>query len=122
MDSHTLLDAEQQVPKAEALMADTANLATTLYEAWNRRDFDTLADLTALDGEIVGMGPGDTPSTGPRAPSGTARCGPAPSPDGSNTVDRVTAAGEPSWWSSKTRAGRTTRCGYGGSPGAGVGW
>ena len=74
-------------------MADNATLATSLYEAWNRRDFDALADAVAPDGEIVVVGSGDTY----RGPDGSRRYNVMWAdafPDGSVTVDRVIPAGD----------------------------
>ena len=79
--------------KSGALVADNANLATSLYEAWNRRDFDTLADLTAPDAEIVVMGTGDT-FHGAEGAQQYGTMWASAFPDGSTTVDRVIAAGE----------------------------
>jgi steroid delta-isomerase-like uncharacterized protein len=74
-------------------MADNANLATRLYEAWNRRDFDTLADLTAPDAEIVVMGTGDT-FHGVEGARQYGTMWANAFPDGSITIDRVMSAGE----------------------------
>lgn len=43
---------------------DNATIARTLYEDWNKRDFDHLASLVASDGEIVLVG-SDTRFQGP---------------------------------------------------------
>lgn len=74
-------------------MADSANLATSLYEAWNRRDFDTMANLTAPDAEIVLVGSGDIL----RGPEGARKYGTMWAdafPDGSITIERVIPSGE----------------------------
>ncbi|QGN59225.1 ester cyclase [Nostocoides sp. HKS02] len=74
-------------------MADSANLATSLYEAWNRRDFDTLASLAGPDTEIVLVGSGETL----RGPEGARKYGTMWAdafPDGSITIDRVIPSGE----------------------------
>lgn len=74
-------------------MADNANLATSLYEAWNRRDFDTVAKLTAPDAEVVIVGSGDTF----RGPEGARQFGAMWAnafPDGAVTVNRVIASGD----------------------------
>jgi len=41
-------------------MADNADLARSLYDAWNRRDFDAQADAAAADAKIHVVGSGDT--------------------------------------------------------------
>jgi steroid delta-isomerase-like uncharacterized protein len=74
-------------------MADNANLATSLYEAWNRRDFDTMADLATPDCEILLVSSGDIL----RGPEGARRYGTMWAdafPDGSITIDRVIPSGE----------------------------
>lgn len=74
-------------------MADNTNLATSLYEAWNRRDFDTLANLTAADAEIVLVGSGDIL----RGPEGARKYGTMWAdafPDGTTTIDRVIVSGD----------------------------
>ena len=74
-------------------MADNANLATSLYEAWNRRDFDTMADLAAPDSEILLIGSGEVL----RGPEGARKYGTMWAdafPDGSITIDRVIPAGD----------------------------
>ena len=40
-------------------MADNATLVRSLYDGWNARDFDVLADLMAPDGTITFMGSGE---------------------------------------------------------------
>jgi len=45
-------------------MADNSDLARSLYEGWNERNFDQLAEAIAPDGEIVAVGTGDV-FTGP---------------------------------------------------------
>ncbi len=41
-------------------MADNANLARRIHEAWNERNFDEIAEVTAADGTITIVGSGDT--------------------------------------------------------------
>ena len=74
-------------------MAENASLATSIYEAWNRRDFDTLANLTASDGELVVVGSGNT-YRGPEGALQYSRMWADAFPDGSITIDRVIDAGE----------------------------
>ena len=45
-------------------MADNVTLVRSLYDGWNARDFDALADLMAPDGTITFMGSGEV-LTGP---------------------------------------------------------
>lgn len=74
-------------------MADNASLAGSLYEAWNRRDFDGLAEMTSPEGELVVVGTGDTY----RGPDGSRRYNTMWAdgfPDGAITVDRVIPSGD----------------------------
>ena len=41
-------------------MADNADLARRLHEAWNERNFDEMAEATAPDATITIVGSGDT--------------------------------------------------------------
>ena len=41
-------------------MADNADLARRMHEAWNERNFDELADGTAPDAILTVVGSGDT--------------------------------------------------------------
>ena len=41
-------------------MTDNETLARSLYEAWNERNFDEMAEATAPDGTITIIGSGDT--------------------------------------------------------------
>jgi steroid delta-isomerase-like uncharacterized protein len=74
-------------------MADNASLATSIYEAWNRRDFDTLANLTASDAEIVVVGSGDI-YRGPEGAHQYNTMWADAFPDGSITVNRVIPSGD----------------------------
>jgi steroid delta-isomerase-like uncharacterized protein len=74
-------------------MTDNASLAGSLYEAWNRRDFDALSDAMAPDGELVIVGSGETL----RGPEGSRRYNKMWAdgfPDGALTVERVISAGD----------------------------
>ncbi|HET8982660.1 MAG TPA: ester cyclase [Pedococcus sp.] len=74
-------------------MADNADLARSLYDAWNRRDFDAQAEATAADGKIHVVGSGDTYD----GPDGSRRYNTMWAdafPDGAITVDRVIPAGD----------------------------
>jgi steroid delta-isomerase-like uncharacterized protein len=69
-------------------MADNADLARRIHEAWNERNFDEIAEATALDATITIVGSGDTfrGIDGARAFSTMWVDG---FPDGEVTVDRV---------------------------------
>jgi steroid delta-isomerase-like uncharacterized protein len=74
-------------------MADNADLARRLHEAWNERKFDEIAELTAPDGKITIVGSGDTFEgvEGSRAYNEMWAAG---FPDATVTVDRVIASGD----------------------------
>lgn len=74
-------------------MTDNATLARSLYEAWNERNFDEMAEATAPDGTITIIGSGDTF----KGPEGSRKFGTMWAdgfPDGMVTVDRVIASGD----------------------------
>ena len=71
-------------------MADNATIASSLYDAWNRRDFDEMVAAAAPDSKIVMIGSGDTYE----GPEGTRRYGTMWAdafPDGKITVENVVA-------------------------------
>ena len=74
-------------------MADNADLARRLHEAWNERSFDEMAEATAPDATITIVGSGDTFEgiEGSRAYNTMWADG---FPDGTVTVDRVIASGD----------------------------
>ena len=74
-------------------MADNADLARRLHDAWNERNFDEMAAAMAPDGAIVIVGSGDTfeGTEGSRAFSTMWADG---FPDGKVTVDRVIESGD----------------------------
>jgi steroid delta-isomerase-like uncharacterized protein len=74
-------------------MADNADLARRLHEAWNERRFDEMAEATAPDATITIVGSGDTfeGSECSRAYNTMWADG---FPDGKVTVDRVIASGD----------------------------
>ena len=74
-------------------MADNATLARTLYEAWNRRDFDEIVASTPADGQIVIVGSGDTFS-GPEGAMQYNKAWADAFPDGVITVDHLHEAGD----------------------------
>jgi steroid delta-isomerase-like uncharacterized protein len=74
-------------------MADNATLARSLYEAFNSRDFDHLAESMAPEGIITMVGSGQTL----RGPEGSRQYNAmwdTAFPDGMVTVDRVIAQGD----------------------------
>ena len=74
-------------------MTDNATLARSLYEAWNERNFDEMAEATAPDGTITIIGSGDT-FTGPEGARKFGTMWADGFPDGMVTVDRVIASGD----------------------------
>ncbi|HEY0645559.1 MAG TPA: ester cyclase [Nocardioides sp.] len=74
-------------------MADNADLARRLHEAWNERSFDEMAEASAPDAKITIVGSGDTfeGREGSRAYNTMWADG---FPDGKVTVDRVIASGD----------------------------
>lgn len=73
-------------------MAGNADLVRGLYEAWNNRDFDRLAESVAPDGFITDVGSGATY----RGRDGVLKYNTAWAeafPDGRVTVDRLIEAG-----------------------------
>ncbi len=74
-------------------MADNADLARSLYDGWNARNFDQLAEAMAPDGEIVLAGTGDVF----RGPEGSRQYNEMWAngfPDGSMTIDNIIDAGD----------------------------
>lgn len=74
-------------------MADNANLVRSLFEAWNRRDFDYIAERATTDTVLTDAGSGETwqgPEGGRRYNTMWADA----FPDGKITVDRVVEAGD----------------------------
>jgi steroid delta-isomerase-like uncharacterized protein len=74
-------------------MADNADLARRVHEAWNERKFDEIAELTAPDSTITIVGSGDTFEgiEGSRAYNEMWAAG---FPDARVTVDRVIESGD----------------------------
>ncbi len=72
---------------------DNGTIARTLYEDWNKRDFDHLASLLADDGEIMLVGSG-TSFRGPEGARQFSRMWADGFPDGRATIDNVMAAGD----------------------------
>lgn len=74
-------------------MADNLPLARRLYEGWNERKFDELADAMAPDGQIVVVGTGDV-FTGPEGSRQYNASWADGFPDGRITIDNMFAAGD----------------------------
>lgn len=74
-------------------MADNEQTARKIYQSWNDRDFDFMAEVIAPDGTITDVGSGITF----RGPEGTRDYNTAWAegfPDGRITVDRVISSGD----------------------------
>ena len=74
-------------------MPDNLSLARRLYEGWNERNFDELADAMAPDGKIEIIGSGDVFA----GPDGSRRYSTMWSdgfPDGRVTIDKVFPSGD----------------------------
>ena len=74
-------------------MADNGSILRGLYEAWNERDFDKVADAMAPDGQIMLVGSGDT-FTGPDGARAYNQSWAAGFPDGRITVDHIYTDGD----------------------------
>ena len=74
-------------------MADNTDLARRLHEAWNERNFDEIADMTAPDGIVTIVGSGDTFEGIDGSRAYNVMWADA-FPDGKVTVDRVIGSGD----------------------------
>ena len=74
-------------------MADNVTLVRSLYDAWNARDFDVMADAMAPDATITFMGSGEV-LTGPPGSRTYNEMWAAGFPDGRVTVDTIVADGD----------------------------
>jgi steroid delta-isomerase-like uncharacterized protein len=74
-------------------MADKVSLARSLYEAFNERDFDKLAERTTPDATITIVGSGDT-FEGPEGARQYNMMWAEAFPDGQITIDNVIATGD----------------------------
>lgn len=72
---------------------ENAEIARKLYQHWNARDFDRLAELMTADGEIVLVG-SDTRFRGPDGAQEFSRMWADGFPDGRVEIDRVIASGD----------------------------
>lgn len=74
-------------------MTDNADLARSLYDAFNERNFDEIAEATAPDGVITLVGSGDT-FEGVEGARRYNEMWAGGFPDGMAVVDRVIASGD----------------------------
>lgn len=72
---------------------DNVRIARSLYEYWNERQFDKMAELMADDGEIVLVG-SDTRFRGPSGAIEFANMWADGFPDGRATITNVIASGD----------------------------
>jgi steroid delta-isomerase-like uncharacterized protein len=72
---------------------DNANIARSLYELWNARKFDQLAELMASDGEITIVG-SDTRFRGPDGAIEFSKMWADGFPDGKVQIDNVITSGD----------------------------
>jgi steroid delta-isomerase-like uncharacterized protein len=71
---------------------DNVRIARSLYDHWNERQFDKIADLMAAEGEIVLMG-SDTHFRGPSGAIEFSQMWAEGFPDGRVKIDNVVASG-----------------------------
>jgi len=74
-------------------MADNVAIARRLYDAFNERKFDELAEAMAPDGQITVAGTGDT-FQGPEGARQYNKAWVDGFPDGMATIDRIVSSGE----------------------------
>jgi len=74
-------------------MADNATLARRLYEAFNERNFDAVAEAMASDGQITVVGTGDT-FQGPEGARQYNKMWANGFPDASITIDTIISSGD----------------------------
>jgi steroid delta-isomerase-like uncharacterized protein len=74
-------------------MADNVSLARSLYEAFNERDFDKLADCMTRDSTITIVGSGDT-FQGPGGARKYNMMWAEAFPDGKITIDNIVSTGD----------------------------
>jgi predicted ester cyclase len=72
---------------------DNVRIARSLYDSWNERQFDKIAELMAPDGEIVLVG-SDTRFRGPSGAIEFSRMWADGFPDGRVKIDNVIASGD----------------------------
>lgn len=74
-------------------MADNLTLARTLYEGWNERKFDEIAEAMAPNGKVVVVGTGDE-FVGPEGSRRYNKQWYDGFPDGRITIDNIVEAGD----------------------------
>jgi steroid delta-isomerase-like uncharacterized protein len=74
-------------------MADNANFVRSLYEAWNKRDFDYLAESTAADTVLTVVGTGET-YRGLEDAIGYNKMLAEAFPDAKTTIDNIIESGD----------------------------
>lgn len=74
-------------------MADNANLARRSYDAFNERNFDEIAEMTAPDATLTIAGSGDT-FEGPEGSRAYNAMWADGFPDGTATIDRMMESGD----------------------------
>ena len=74
-------------------MANNVTLVRSLYDGWNSRNFDVLADATAPDGTITFMGSGEV-LKGPEGSRVYSEMWANGFPDGRVTIDSIFADGD----------------------------
>jgi steroid delta-isomerase-like uncharacterized protein len=74
-------------------MAENADLVRSTIEAWNRRDFDYIAECTAPDGVLTDAGTGQT-WQGPEGGRRYNKMWADAFPDGQITIERIVESGE----------------------------
>ena len=72
---------------------DNSEIARRLYEQWNAREFERVAELVADDGEIVLVG-SDTRFRGPEGAIEFSRMWADGFPDGKVTIDHIIQSGD----------------------------
>jgi steroid delta-isomerase-like uncharacterized protein len=84
--------ARRASEKEELMPQDNVQIARSLYDHWNERQFDKIADLMAAEGEIVLMG-SDTHFRGPSGAIEFSQMWAEGFPDGRVKIDNVVASG-----------------------------
>jgi steroid delta-isomerase-like uncharacterized protein len=74
-------------------MAENADLVRSTIEAWNRRDFDYIAECTAPDGVLTDAGSGET-WQGPEGGRRYNKMWADAFPDGQITIERIVESGD----------------------------
>ena len=75
------------------MVHDNEGIARKFYEAWNARDFDTVAGMLAPNAEIVLVGSG-TAFSGPAGAKEWSQGWAGGFPDGTVSIDRILVAAD----------------------------